>query len=261
MKLEFVFASCHKPGRVVAFHSHKALEIVYYAAGSGSIRFGDGPAWPFQPGSFHIAPDGCLHTQTNSDELRALCVGVSGSGLEDLSGLWQDPDGILRYPCERLLAELQAKETSFELVAEGMLLQIAGLIRRLAKAPRRQAARDHKGEIVEKALHIIRESGGGANLDELSELLFVSKDYLRHLLTQATGRSPVKHLIAVRMERAARLLRETPSASVAQIAKDCGFSDVYYFSRLFKRQFSVPPAKFRDAAQRKNHPQSKESQG
>ncbi len=245
MKLEFVFASCHKPGTTIAFHSHKALEIVYYAEGEGTIKFGDGPEWSFGPGSFHIAPDGCLHTQWNKSELRALCIGATGSGLEDLAGTWDDASGILRYPCERLLAELREKQPAFETVANGLLVQISGLIRRIASAPKRQPS-DPKGEIVEKALHMIRESGGSTNLDELSDILFVSKDYLRHLLTQATGRSPVKHLIDVRMERAAKMLSEG-SPSVADAAKACGFSDVYYFSRLFKKRFSIPPAAYRDS--------------
>ena len=245
MKLEFVFASCHKPGTTVAYHSHKALEIVYYAEGEGDIKFGDGPEWSFKPGSFHIAPDGCLHHQRNDSELRALCIGVCESGLEDLAGTWHDSDGILRYPCERLLTELKEKRDSFETVANGLLLQIAGLIRRIASGPKHSVS-DPKGEIVEKALHMIRESGGSTNLDELSEILFISKDYLRHLLTQATGRSPVKHLIDVRMERAAKMLSKG-GVSVAEAAKACGFSDVYYFSRLFKRRFSIPPAAYRDS--------------
>ena len=245
MKLEFVFASCHKPNTKVEYHSHKALEIVYFAEGEGSIQFGDGPQWPFKQGSFHIAPDGCLHKQLNSSELRALCIGVSGSGLEDLSGIWHDTAGILLYPCERLLNELKEKAPAFELFANGLLMQITGLIRRIATEPKR-TANNGKGEIVEKALHMIRESGGSTNLDELSEILFVSKDYLRHLLTQATGRSPVKHLIDVRMEHAALLLSNTARPSVAEAAKECGFSDVYYFSRLFKKRFGVPPATYRD---------------
>ena len=245
MKLEFVFASCHKPGTTVAYHSHRALEIVYYAEGEGHIKFGDGPEWSFRPGFFHIAPDGCMHTQWNKDELRALCIGVCDSGLEDLAGTWHDADGILRYPCERLLSELRDKQAAFETVANGLITQIAGLIRRIATSPKHSAS-DPKGEIVEKALHMIRESGGSTNLDELSEILFVSKDYLRHLLTQATGRSPVKHLIDVRMERAASLLAEG-SPSIAEIAKSCGFSDVYYFSRLFKKRFAIPPAAYRDS--------------
>lgn len=249
MKLEFLFASCHPPGKTVASHSHDALEIVYYAQGEGWIMFEGGERWSFEPGSFHIAPDGCKHTQWNKDELRALCVGVSGSGLEELAGVWHDAEGVLRYPCERLLAELKEKRPAFETVANGLLLQIAGLIRRAAareSRPQERQAPSPKSEIVDKALHIIRETGGRANLDELSELLFVSKDYLRHLLTKATGRSPVKHLIDVRMERAAKLFEEG-SPSVAETAKACGFSDVYYFSRLFKKRFKTPPAAYRDA--------------
>jgi len=247
MKLEFAFESCLKAGDTVSWHSHKALEIVYYADGEGSVKFGNGPEWDFKPGDFHIAPDGCLHTQRNSSELRALCLGVSGSGLEKLAGFWRDRDGILRYPCESILDELKGKAPSFELVANGILSQIVGLIQRIASEPEKPSiAEKGRGKLIQKALHIIRESGGNTNLDELSDMLFISKDYLRHLLTSATGRSPIKHLIDVRMEHAARMLSKG-GLRVEDVARACGFSDAYYFSRLFKKRFSASPAAYRDA--------------
>jgi AraC-like DNA-binding protein len=250
MKLEFLFVSRLKEGTTVSSHSHKELELVYYAEGEGKLRFGDGPEWDFRPGFFHIAPKACGHTQWNRTELKAICIGVTGSGLEDLSGLWHDSSGLLRYPCERLLSEVSERSLGFEMVSEGLLLEISGLARRVASLPAKTFHRKRKGELVEKALHIIRESGGGTNLDELSDVLFVSKDYLRHLLTRHTGQSPVKLLIEARMERAAKLLREG-SPSVLEAAKASGFNDVYYFSRLFKRQFSTSPAAYRDVHSRK----------
>jgi AraC-like DNA-binding protein len=92
----------------------------------------------------------------------------------------------------------------------------------------------------------MRETGGATDLDEIAETLFIGKDYLRHLVTRQTGRSPLKHLIELRMTRAAKLLRER-NCGVAEAAKDCGFPDVYYFSRLFKKSFGASPAAYRDA--------------
>jgi len=241
MKLEFCFVSRHRPGMLVKSHSHVALEIVYYVEGEGEVAF-DGKSWDFAAYDFHIAPAGVPHRQKNLTELNAICVGVSGSGLDDLAGTWRDTSGTLRYPLELLARELNAKEAAYELIANGLLAQIVGLTRRVIQsAPSTANARSER---IEKALHIIRENEGNVSLDELSDTLFISKDYLRHLVKKTTGQSPLRHAIASRMEKAKHLL-ETTSLTAAEVAAECGFNDVYYFSKFFKRNAKLPPAAYR----------------
>ncbi len=246
VKLEFLFATRHRPGKLVEYHDHGALEIVYYTEGEGELWL-DSERALFRPGSFHIAPKAMRHKQLNKTELRAICIGVSGSGLEDLGGIWSDRLGSLRHPCEELLEEMNGKGEARELVSKGLLLQIIGLARRAAKESKGQA--EGGKDIVVRALRMIDESGGGLSIDEISDTLYVSKDYLRHLLTRATGKSPIQHLIGTRLERAKELLLAEDS-TVAGVASKCGFSDVYYFSRLFKSRYKLPPGAFRETHKR-----------
>ncbi len=242
MKLEFCFVSRHRPGAWVRSHSHNVLEIVYYVEGEGEIAFND-QRWRFAENDFHIAPAGVAHEQRNTVELAAICVGVSGSGLEDLAGTWRDNAGGLRYPLKLLASELDAKESSYELVAQGLLSQIVGLARRIVQTGAPTAGTTNAGRI-EKALHIIRENEGDVSLDDLSDTLYLSKDHLRHLVKRTTGQSPLRHIIASRMEKARRLL-ETTELTVAEVAERCGFNDVFYFSKFFKRNAKLPPAAYR----------------
>jgi len=242
-KLEFLFASRHPQGKLVEYHDHGALEIVYYTEGEGEIWL-DKEHGLFKPGVFHIAPKSMRHKQLNRTELRAICIGVSGSGLDELAGIWTDRLGALRRPCEELLLEQGSKAIGSESVARGLLLQVIGLARRAALEPAQEES-PGKG-IVARALRMIDESNGGLSLDEISDNLYVSKDYLRHLLTKATGQSPIRHLIKKRLERAHEMLLKD-GATVAETASRCGFSDVYYFSRLFKSRYNLPPAAYRDS--------------
>ncbi|MBE6367309.1 MAG: helix-turn-helix transcriptional regulator [Lentisphaerae bacterium] len=57
--------------------------------------------------------------------------------------------------------------------------------------------------------------------------------------------SPIQYLLELRLEAAARLLRETP-LTVARIASDVGFCGVDAFHRKFKEKYALTPAKFRD---------------
>ena len=43
----------------------------------------------------------------------------------------------------------------------------------------------------------------------------------------------------------ARSLLDASSLSVTEIAEQCGFSDLYYFSKVFKEHLGVSPRKYR----------------
>lgn len=57
----------------------------------------------------------------------------------------------------------------------------------------------------------------------------------------------MSYLTRWRLQLAARMLKSS-SRGVADIAFDTGYESEASFNRAFKRQFTVPPARFRDAA-------------
>lgn len=61
------------------------------------------------------------------------------------------------------------------------------------------------------------------------------------------GNTPTDDLIRARVERASWLLK-TSEQSLSEIAADCGFSDVYYFNRQFRKRIGITPGKYRAAA-------------
>ena len=71
-----------------------------------------------------------------------------------------------------------------------------------------------------------------------------------HLLLEDTGRSFSQHLMKTRLDKAAALLRDPKwrSRRVTEIALEAGFSDISYFSRAFRRHFSLTPSDIRAAS-------------
>ena len=68
-------------------------------------------------------------------------------------------------------------------------------------------------------------------------------DHFRRLFRRAYGESPLEYLTSLRVNFAKRLLRENDCLhyTVAQIATMSGFSDISYFSRVFKKCTGVSP--------------------
>ncbi|MBR2354247.1 MAG: helix-turn-helix transcriptional regulator [Clostridia bacterium] len=58
------------------------------------------------------------------------------------------------------------------------------------------------------------------------------------------GVTPNRYVTYRRIENAKTML-EIPSLTVSEIADLCGFSDVYYFSKVFKQICGIPPSKWR----------------
>jgi AraC-like DNA-binding protein len=79
--------------------------------------------------------------------------------------------------------------------------------------------------------------------------LGITPRYLRKLL-EATGKSFSKHLMDKRLERAAALLRDPQQRDtrIAAVAYACGFSDLSYFNRVFRRRYGLTPSRMRAAA-------------
>jgi len=78
----------------------------------------------------------------------------------------------------------------------------------------------------------------------LAEQSGCTADYLSHLFREATGETLIGSINRLRMERAARLLRETTLAG-KEVAWACGFAAPSYFIRTFRAHHGVTPRAWR----------------
>lgn len=68
---------------------------------------------------------------------------------------------------------------------------------------------------------------------------------LRTAVRRAAGRSPKDYLLGIRLGRAKELLAAT-DLPVAAVARQVGYDDPAYFSRLFTRRVGMAPVRFRE---------------
>jgi AraC-like DNA-binding protein len=98
---------------------------------------------------------------------------------------------------------------------------------------------------LKKAMEIVE-----ANLDNtllgveaFSEAMAISRTQLHRKLKALTGLSTSEFIQDIRLRRAAQLIRQKAD-SVTQIAYQVGFNDQSYFSKCFKKKFSVAPSEY-----------------
>ena len=109
---------------------------------------------------------------------------------------------------------------------------------------------DSAWKAVEGAKNYIAGHYDDPNLsvEALCDQLHLSPAYFSTLFKRETQKSFTAYVTEVRMERAARLLRETDEKTYL-IAQRTGYADPNYFSFVFKRHFGMPPSKFRAEGQ------------
>lgn len=81
------------------------------------------------------------------------------------------------------------------------------------------------------------------NVNEIAKMCSVSPGTFRHEFHKIKGMSPIEYVNHLRIMRAAQLLASL-EVSVKEVAGLVSFSDVYYFSKMFKRYMGTTPAKY-----------------
>lgn len=71
-------------------------------------------------------------------------------------------------------------------------------------------------------------------IHELAEIAYMHPNYFIRLFKQQIGVPPIQYITRKKITKAKELLRST-QRSVGEIAYDLGFSDLYYFSKQFKK--------------------------
>ena len=86
----------------------------------------------------------------------------------------------------------------------------------------------------------------GFSAEEIEQICGLSYKYAGTLFKKTTGRTIKEYQYFLRLNKAERLLVET-DLSVTEIAQITGFSDVFYFSKIFRREKGCTARDFRKA--------------
>ena len=81
-------------------------------------------------------------------------------------------------------------------------------------------------------------------VEEVAELCFYSKSYFMKFFKESMGMSFINYLNDYRLETAANKLRATDD-NILEIAIACGFNNLSYFNRSFKKKYKFTPGKYR----------------
>lgn len=86
---------------------------------------------------------------------------------------------------------------------------------------------------------------GEIDIENLASDMAMSRSQLNRKTIAVTGYNISNYILQVRMSKAKRLLDADISTPIGEIALECGFTDMGYFSRTFKNLFRMTPSQYR----------------
>lgn len=250
-------------------HSHDFYEIVLVKNGSG-IHVTENSSYPIFYGDVFLILPGHSHYYKEIRDLEIVNVIFTPEAmdfpmhdLKELSGFDAffefDPasnrlfennhnlDGDQLRTANEIILEMRYeqkhRETGYEYFLRLNLMRLIGLACRSYSQPSNSSKSN-----VSKLARILRffehHYKNKIRLDELVAMSGMSPSRLLRTFRNEVGETPINYLINLRMEKAAKMLRET-SDPITEISYSVGFQDTNYFSKMFRRKYNDSPREYR----------------
>ncbi len=135
------------------------------------------------------------------------------------------------------------KERFVEVLFETLCIQLSRSMHYEHGIRLSKTKKEHLEKFREIRMQMLESFEKDWSIRELAELAYVSNSRFAVLYKEFFGISPFAELLNVRIEHAKWLLTSSTS-SVNGIARECGFNNIYYFSRKFTEIVGCPPSKY-----------------
>lgn len=194
-------------------------------------------------GQYHlimIGLDFFENSVTNSLNLRSVFI----KDRTKINSLIKDNYRIKEI-ATNIVFELEHRKCNYKQAVSGLVLELFSLLLRdyrsdkLLDLPEDKNIRNY--ELIYPAISKIRNDYvEKINIDNLATMCNVSKYHFCRIFKQVTSLSAIQYQTVYRLQIADNLLLNSDK-TISEIANLCGFEDVCYFSRCYKKHLGVSP--------------------
>ncbi len=221
-------------------------DLTYVYAGQG-VYLVDGERIDVYPGCLLSIPSGCWR-EAYTDAKAPLRLYAVNYNMYDYQRNPIAPDlplcadiGIskeLLYNLDTLARVWVLKEPTYPLMAASTFLNILSLIVMTLKAEK-TAYGDARVKMV--ADYVLSHINSAVLTKELVDLVKLHPVYLNSLVRKHTGNTLRSFVNRIKINVAEDMIVHE-KVSVQEAAARCGYSDIYYFSKIFKKMKGYPPS-------------------
>lgn len=197
-------------------------------------------------GDVYVIPP---HTPFQRKVLRPLTVHFFRFTLK------QEPS--VPIPCGRFSLRSERGEQTFRLLKETMNLsekdaELFGkhyltdlFLQHYGECVLHPEHREVTDQTVQRVLDLLHRSyGDHCSFAQIARQVGLSPSGLIKKFRKEVGLPPLRYLIGLRIRKAKELLVNT-TVGIGEIAEQTGFENIYYFSKIFKKETSLSPMEYR----------------
>ena len=221
-------------------HKHDCIELLYFLYGNAEVTAEEN----IVQASFYdivIYPQGVYHTEhlqmNHHQEIFCVWVDIPGLRLDDVIHI-QDKDSSIKWVLEKLHEEYKSSNPSVPLIEH--YIKLATML--IAKVCFEKRGED--APLRRIIVYMQSNMSQVITVEELAELIYVSKSYLSRFFKQKTGMSLIEYLRLIRINAAKKLLVST-NTCIEEISCVIGYNSPKYFCRAFRKCTGMTPSEYR----------------
>ena len=239
-------------GHIFRIHWHESVEILCFTEGEAQVS-SDYDHAVYRAGDTAVINSGCLHTiLPTTPQCRYYCLIVDKS-VSDSLGIDVEKTLFDLKICDPAVVE------GIKVIADGfndtdryakiaLKLKIMSFFTELTRNHSKSAVasrsdrQNKKPDLARRVVKYINENYAlPLTTDSICEALGFSKYYVCHCFREVTGQTVTDYINYRRCSNARRLLT-AGACNVTEAAEKCGFSNLSYFSKVYKRCLGVLPS-------------------
>lgn len=242
-------------GKITGIANHHKL--IYISGGRGSIII-SGKKYPIKEGTLlYLADIKGSYTMKLEEPIHLLSVLFTYAKVERQEGNWNISESGYKLPLQpiqelqdfygveewfkKLTFSWKEKLPGYEFITKTYLQELLYAIVLNKKNKEKNYGNSLK---VERVIAYMQENKyQKLTLKELSDFMNLSAYYLSKIFKESTGYSIIDYFNKMKIDEAKAMLAEG-NIKIKEIAKKLGFSDEFYFSRIFKKTEGVSPSEF-----------------
>lgn len=239
-------------------HWHENIEILFVVEGE-IIVMSDADIVTASKGDIvFINSNNVHHIHTNEMEAEYFCLIIDSKFCEE-SGL--DTGEIIfqrlisdKYVQDKYLAimeEFNGKKSLYKAAIKSFVMEMLIYLYReyaLSETTLTNKSKTEKIVMIKKAIRYIQDNcHKNITVMDIAAHIGVSKYYFCHIFKEFTGITTVKYINILRCENAKKILRNG-NYRVEEVAYLCGFDNLSYFSKTYKKYMGCLPSSSKKGA-------------
>ena len=250
---------------------HQKMQITLVLRGSGSIRTGYERTFDVEAGDiilydcmqahqlYFIDPKEGLDTISVEFDIRGFIteefVVFDSSDLEKLFVKLHSGDNLIKKDCPgakkigQTIVNMwdefkQEKKLTHHVVRAQMILIYTYLLQYYEEISdgATETIKKRNAAIEKAMVYINRNLSESITLEELAEIANMNKTYFSTTFKRVTGKTVWEYILNMRIELAiSYIVTEKSKYNITEIAEICGFDDICYFSRCYKKHSGMSP--------------------